>query len=80
MRNEADKDIEVDTLLVRATYAGPRTVNYPSDATRYAGTRVQVGEEVDFALPEGRTSELPTSVEVVEFSFHTAGLSQCRSS
>ena len=77
-RNEADRAIEVDTLVVRATYPGPRTANYPSDATKFAGTRIEPGQEVTFAIRESRAPEAPTSFEVAEFSYHTAGLPQCK--
>ena len=78
VRNEADRAVEVDTLVVRATYPGPRTANYPSDATKFAGTRIEPGQEVTFAIRESRASEAPTSFEVAEFSYHTAGLPQCK--
>lgn len=78
VRNEADRAIEVDTLVVRATYPGPRTANYPSDATKFAGTRIEPGQEVTFAIRESRATEAPTSFEVAEFSYHTAGLPQCK--
>lgn len=79
VRNDADRAIEVDTLVVRATYPGPRTANYPSDATKFAGARVQPGQEVTFAMRESRGTEAPTSFEVAEFSYHTADLPQCKS-
>lgn len=78
VRNEADRAVEVDTLVVRATYPGPRTANYPSDATKFAGTRIEPGQEVTFAIRESRATEAPTSFEVAEFSYHTAGLPQCK--
>lgn len=78
VRNEADRAVEVDTLVVRATYPGPRTASYPSDATKFAGTRIEPGQEVTFAIRESRATEAPTSFEVAEFSYHTAGLPQCK--
>lgn len=80
VRNDADRAIEVDTLVVRATYPGARTANYPSDPTKFAGARVQPGQEVTFAMRESRATEAPTSFEVAEFSYHTADLPQCKSS
>ncbi len=80
VRNDADRAIEVDTLVVRATYPGGRTANYPSDATKFAGARVQPGQEVTFAMRDSRATEAPTSFEVAEFSYHTADLPQCKSS
>jgi hypothetical protein len=80
VRNEADRAIEVDTLVVRATYPGPRTANYPTDPAKFAGARVQPGQEVTFAMRESRAAEAPTSFEVAEFSYHTADLPQCKSS
>ncbi len=80
VRNEADRAVDVDTLVVRATYPGPRTANYPSDATKFAGTQIEPGQAVTFAIRESRASEAPTSFEMAEFSYHTAGLPQCKSS
>ena len=80
VRNDASRAIEVDTLVVRATYPGARTASYPSDATKFAGARVQPGQEVMFAMRESRAAEAPTSFEVAEFSYHTADLPQCKSS
>jgi hypothetical protein len=80
VRNEADRAVEIDSLVVRATYPGPRTATYPSDATKFAGARIDPGEEVTFAIRESRAAEAPTSFEVAEFSYHTADLPQCRSS
>jgi hypothetical protein len=80
VRNDADRAIEIDTLVVRATFPGGRTANFPSDATKFAGARVQPGQEVTFAMRESRATEAPTSFEVAEFSYHTADLPQCKSS
>ena len=80
VRNDAERAIEVDTLVVRATYPGPRTANYPSDPTKFAGARVQPGQEVTFAMRESRAAEAPTSFEVAQFTYHTADLPQCKSS
>jgi hypothetical protein len=80
VRNEADRAVEVDTLVVRATYPGPRTATYPSDAAKFAGTRIDPGQHVTFAIRESRAAEAPASFEVAEFSYHTADLPQCKSS
>ena len=80
VRNEADRAIEIDTLVVRVTYPGPRTANYPSDATKFAGTRIEPGQAVKFAIRESRATEAPASFEVAEFSYHTVDLPQCKSS
>lgn len=80
VRNEADRAVEVDTLVVRATYPGPRTANFPSDPAKFAGTRIEPGQEVTFAMRESRAAEAPASFEVAEFSYHTADLPQCKSS
>ncbi len=80
VRNEADRAVEIDTLVVRATYPGPRTANYPSDPAKFAGTRIATGQEVTFAMRESRAAEAPASFEVAEFSYHTADLPQCKSS
>jgi hypothetical protein len=80
VRNEADRAIEIDTLVVRVTYPGPRTANYPSDATKFAGARIEPGQAVKFAIRESRATEAPTSFEVAQFSYHTVDLPQCKSS
>ena len=80
VRNEADRAVELDTLVVRVSYPGPRTATYPSDPAKFAGTRIESGQEVNFALRESRATEAPTSFEVGEFSYHTVGLPQCKSS
>jgi hypothetical protein len=80
VRNEADRAVEIDTLVVRANYPGPRTATYPSDATKFGGTRVESGQQVVFAIRESRAAEAPTSFEVAEFTYHTADMPQCKSS
>lgn len=80
VRNEADRAVEIDTLAVRATYPGPRTTIYPTDTSRFAGTQIEPGQQVTFAIRESRAAEAPTSFEMAEFTYHTAGLPQCRSS
>jgi hypothetical protein len=80
VRNDADRAVEVDTLAVRANYPGPRTAIYPSDPAKFAGARVQPGQEVVFAMRESRGAEAPTSFEVAQFTYHTADLPQCKSS
>jgi len=80
VRNEADRAVELDTLAVRISYPGPRTANYPSDATKFAGIRIEPGQEIKFAIRESRAKEAPNSFEVAEFSYHTVGLPQCKSS
>ncbi|MGH9041884.1 MAG: hypothetical protein ACRDZ3_16820 [Acidimicrobiia bacterium] len=80
VRNEADRAVEIDTLVVKVTYPGPRTANYPADPAKFAGTRIEPGQEVTFAMRESRATESPTAFEVAEFSYHTADLPQCKSS
>lgn len=80
VRNEADRAVEIDTLVVRATYPGPRTATYPSDPAKFAGARIGPAQEVTFAIRESRAQEAPTSFEIAEFSYHTANLPQCKSS
>jgi hypothetical protein len=80
VRNEADRAIEIDTLVVRATYPGPRTATFPSDPTKFAGARIEPAQEVTFAIRESRAAEAPTSFEMADFSYHTANLPQCKSS
>ncbi len=80
VRNDADRAVEIDTLVVRATYPGPRTATFPGDPTKFAGARVEPAQEVTFAIRESRAAEAPTSFEMAEFSYHTANLPQCKSS
>jgi hypothetical protein len=80
VRNDADRAVEIDTLVVRATYPGPRTANFPSDPTKFAGARIEPAQEVTFAIRESRATEAPTSFEMADFSYHTANLPQCKSS
>jgi outer membrane biosynthesis protein TonB len=76
--NESTKDIQLDSLMVRATYAsGPRTF------TVNVGGRVieaRPGQfEMSFDIPESAGAAAPSTFEISEFRFHTAGLPECSS-
>ena len=76
--NESTKDIQLDALVVKATYAsGPKTFDVN------VGGRVieaRPGQyEMSFDIPESAGSAAPSTFEISEFRFHTAGLPQCSS-
>lgn len=78
LRNDLNKAVELDTLSVRADYQNPpRSVVYPGDTRQFAGTRLEPGEERAFTLAEG-LADAPSNIEIAEFSFHTAGLPECK--
>jgi hypothetical protein len=76
--NESTKDIQLDSLVVQATYAsGPKTF-----AVNVGGRLVEArpGQfEMSFDIPESAGSAAPSTFEITEFRFHTAGLPQCSS-
>jgi hypothetical protein len=76
--NESTKDIQLDTLVVKATYAsGPKNFDVN------VGGRVlesRPGQfEMSFDIPESAGTAAPSTFEISEFRFHTAGLPQCSS-
>lgn len=76
--NESTKDIQLDSLVVKATYSsGQKTF------TVNVGGRViepRPGQyEMSFDIPESAGSAAPSTFEISEFRFHTAGLPQCSS-
>jgi hypothetical protein len=76
--NESTKDIQLDSLVVKATYAsGQKTFDVN------VGGRViepRPGQfEMSFDIPESAGSAAPSTFEISEFRFHTAGLPQCSS-
>lgn len=78
LKNDLNKAVELDTLSVRADYQNPsRSMVYPGDARQFAGTRLEPGEERVFTLAEN-LADAPSNLEIAEFSFHTAGLPECK--
>jgi hypothetical protein len=76
--NESTKDIQLDSLVVKATYAsGVKTF------TVNVGGRVieaRPGQfEMSFDIPESAGAAAPSTFEISEFRFHTAGLPECSS-
>jgi len=76
--NESTKDIQLDSLVVKATYAsGPKNFDVN------VGGRViesRPGQfEMSFDIPESAGAGAPSTFEISEFRFHTAGLPQCSS-
>jgi hypothetical protein len=76
--NESTKDIQLDTLVVKATYASGQK-NFDVNV----GGRViesRPGQfEMSFDIPESAGTAAPSTFEISEFRFHTAGLPQCSS-
>ena len=73
--NDSNRTVELDRLIVTATYAdGVRTFT----AVDAAGYRIPTGgAETDFALPGGASAARPVSFGVTDFAFHTAGRPDC---
>ena len=71
--NNADRTIELDRLVVQATYAdGARTF------AAAAGLQVASGiTDADVALPESASAAPPLAYGVADFAFHTAGRPDC---
>jgi hypothetical protein len=76
--NESTKDIQLDSLVVKATYSsGQKTF-----AVNVGGRVIEPrpGQyEMSFDIPESAGSAAPSTFEISEFRFHTAGLPQCSS-
>lgn len=77
--NDSTKTIELDSLIVRASYADGSVKTF---AVNVAGQRVDARPgtaEVSFAIPESAGATPPQGFEISEFRFHTAGLPECAS-
>jgi len=76
--NESTKDIQLDSLVVTATYpSGPKTF-----AVNVGGRVIESrpGQfEMSFDIPESAGPAAPSSFEISEFRFHTAGFPECSS-
>lgn len=76
--NESTKAIQLDSLVVRATYADG-TKNYNVNVGGRVVEPRPGNSEMDFDIPES-AGAAPTDFHIVEFKFHTAGLPECASS
>jgi hypothetical protein len=77
--NDSTKTIELDSLIVRASYADGTTKTF---VVNVAGKTVAARPgtaEMSFAIPESAGATPPSSFEIAEFRFHTAGLPECAS-
>jgi hypothetical protein len=78
--NKSNRDIELDSLIVRANYGGTNKVF----TIPVSGKVVQAAPgtyEMIFSIPESASNAPPTSFEIrqEDFRFHTAGLPECAS-
>jgi hypothetical protein len=76
--NESTKDIQLDTLLVQATYSGTVKTFEVNVGGRVVEARPGQAE-MSFDIPESAGPGAPSTFEISEFRFHTAGLPQCSS-
>jgi hypothetical protein len=77
--NDSTKTIELDGLVVRATYPDGSVKTFAVDV---AGKRVDARPgtaEMSFPIPDSAGPTPPSSFEIGEFRFHTAGLPECAS-
>ncbi len=74
--NEADRAIEIDSLVVRAVYPdGTREFAAPT-----AGMRVEAETgRATFPAPGSESAVRPSHFEIAQFKFHTAGRPECAS-
>ncbi|MGH9034486.1 MAG: hypothetical protein ACRD0O_01870 [Acidimicrobiia bacterium] len=76
--NESTKEIQLDSLVVKATYAsGEKTFDVNVGGRIIEARPGQA--EMSFDIPESAGPGAPTTFEIAEFRFHTAGLPQCSS-
>ena len=76
VQNESNREIELDRLVVRATYPNGETKTYTLDV---AGKRVQPGDKLVLSIPESAPQGAPKEFVISDFAFHTAGLPECAS-
>ena len=76
--NESTKDIQLDTLVVKATYSGSVKTFEVNVGGRVVEARPGQAE-MSFDIPESAGPGAPSTFEISEFRFHTAGLPQCSS-
>ena len=75
VNNKSTKAIQLDSLVVRAVYGGVEKT-YRVEA---GGRIVESGTEKSFDIPESAADAPPSSFDIDEFKFHTAGLPECSS-
>jgi hypothetical protein len=76
--NESTKNIQLDTLMVKATYSGTVKTFEVNVGGRIVEARPGQAE-MSFDIPESAGPGAPSTFEISEFRFHTAGLPQCSS-
>lgn len=76
--NESTKEIQLDSLVVTATYAGTEKMFEVNVGGRVIEARPGQAE-MTFDIPESAGSSAPSTFQISEFRFHTAGLPQCSS-
>ncbi len=76
--NESTKEIQLDSLVVTATYAGTEKMFTVNVGGRVVEARPGQAE-MTFDIPESAGPGAPSTFQISEFRFHTAGLPQCSS-
>ncbi len=76
--NESTKDVQLDSLVVKATYSGTVKTFEVNVGGRVVAARPGPAE-MSFDIPESAGPAAPSTFEITEFRFHTAGLPQCSS-
>jgi hypothetical protein len=76
--NESTKDVQLDSLVVKAVYAGTTKSFQVNVGGRIVEARPGQAE-MTFDIPESAGPAAPSTFEITEFRFHTAGLPQCAS-
>ncbi|MGH8992991.1 MAG: hypothetical protein ACRDYV_20190 [Acidimicrobiia bacterium] len=76
--NESTKDIQLDSLVVTAVYSGTTKRFEVNAGGRLVEARPGQAE-MTFDIPESAGPGSPSTFEISEFRFHTAGLPQCAS-
>ena len=76
--NESTKDVQLDSLVVKAVYAGTTRTYEVNVGGRIVEARPGQAE-MSFDIPESAGPGAPSTFEISEFRFHTAGFPQCAS-
>jgi outer membrane biosynthesis protein TonB len=76
VQNDSNREIELDRLVVRATYAEGGMKTYD---LAVAGRRIQPGEKLVLSIPESTPQGHPSEFSISEFGFHTACMPECAS-
>lgn len=76
--NESTKEIQLDSLVVTATYGGTDKTYEVNVGGRIVEARPGAAE-MTFEIPESAGSAAPNNFQISEFRFHTAGFPQCTS-